>query len=120
LVGKTQFQYQNVGSLGALKLAVENGPYQNDTVAYNYDALGRVIGRSSVIALMGSQSRRAVMVRTAIPKQIPIGIMIMVSLTSMIGNVRAAVGRPLRMIVGRVGRHNLGTPEFQSKGKRRT
>ncbi|MEO9061083.1 MAG: hypothetical protein ABI270_03455 [Nitrosospira sp.] len=32
--GTTQFQYGPVGSLGALKLAAEDGPYANDSVSY--------------------------------------------------------------------------------------
>jgi RHS repeat-associated protein len=45
-VGTTQFQYGAVGSLGALKLAAEDGPYANDTVSYQYDALGRMTSRT--------------------------------------------------------------------------
>lgn len=44
--GTTQFQYGAVGSLGALKLAAEDGPYANDTIFYQYDALGRVTSRT--------------------------------------------------------------------------
>ena len=43
--GTTQFQYGPVGSLGALKLTNENGPYANDEISYQYDALGRVKSR---------------------------------------------------------------------------
>lgn len=45
-IGTTNFQYGPVGSQGALQLASENGPYNNDTIAYQYDALGRVVGRT--------------------------------------------------------------------------
>lgn len=45
-VGSTTFQYQPAGSLGALKLALETGPYANNGVAYQYDALGRVTTRT--------------------------------------------------------------------------
>ena len=45
-VGTTTFQYQPMGSSGALKLALETGPYTNNGVAYQYDALGRVIART--------------------------------------------------------------------------
>ena len=45
-VGKTTFQYQPVGSPGALRLALETGPYTNNGVAYQYDALGRVTTRT--------------------------------------------------------------------------
>jgi YD repeat-containing protein len=43
--GTTQFQYGAVGSLGALKLTGENGPYANDEISYQYDALGRMTSR---------------------------------------------------------------------------
>lgn len=45
-IGTTAFQYHPVGAAGALQLAVEDGPYNNDTVAYQYDALGRVVTRT--------------------------------------------------------------------------
>ncbi len=45
-VGATTFQYQPIGSLGALKLAVETGPYTNNGVAYQYEVLGRVVTRT--------------------------------------------------------------------------
>lgn len=44
--GTTQYQYQAVGSLGALQLSQEDGSYQNDNIAYQYDALGRVATRT--------------------------------------------------------------------------
>lgn len=44
--GATAYQYHPVGSLGALKLATEDGPFASDTIAYGYDALGRVVQRS--------------------------------------------------------------------------
>lgn len=44
--GTTQYQYHSVGSVGALQLASEDGPFQNDTIAYQHDALGRVTSRS--------------------------------------------------------------------------
>jgi RHS repeat-associated protein len=44
--GTTQYAYQPVGSLGALKLAREQGPFANTAIVYSYDALGRVVGRS--------------------------------------------------------------------------
>jgi RHS repeat-associated protein len=43
--GATQFQYQAVGAMGALKLLAEDGPFDNDAIAYQYDALGRVVAR---------------------------------------------------------------------------
>jgi RHS repeat-associated protein len=44
--GTTQYAYQAVGSPGALRLSQEDGPYHNDTIGYQYDALGRVTARS--------------------------------------------------------------------------
>lgn len=44
-IGSTTFAYHPVGAPGALKLASEDGPYGNDTVSYQYDALGRVTTR---------------------------------------------------------------------------
>ena len=41
--GTRQYQYYAPGVLGALKRKQESGPYLNDTIAYQYDALGRVI-----------------------------------------------------------------------------
>ena len=43
--GTTNYSYVRVGSLGALRLARETGPLPNGTIAYGYDALGRVVGR---------------------------------------------------------------------------
>jgi RHS repeat-associated protein len=43
--GVTGYQYYPAGSLGALKLAVEDGPGAHDAIAYAYDALGRVVER---------------------------------------------------------------------------
>lgn len=45
-LGTTTFKYQSTGSLGALKVALETGPYTNNGVAYQYDALGRVTTRT--------------------------------------------------------------------------
>lgn len=45
-IGTTQYQYKAIGTLGAQGLALEDGPYLNDTVAYQYDALGRVTTRT--------------------------------------------------------------------------
>jgi YD repeat-containing protein len=44
--GMTQYQYYPVGSLGALQLQQSDGAYTNDTIAYQYDALGRVTMRT--------------------------------------------------------------------------
>jgi RHS repeat-associated protein len=44
--GTRAYQYQPLGSPGALSLAQESGPYQNDGIGYQYDALGRLIGRT--------------------------------------------------------------------------
>ncbi|WP_374090157.1 RHS repeat-associated core domain-containing protein [Methylomicrobium lacus] len=44
--GTTQYQYQPPGQLGALQLSSIDGPYANDTVGYQYDALGRMAARS--------------------------------------------------------------------------
>ncbi|WP_343995930.1 RHS repeat-associated core domain-containing protein, partial [Ideonella azotifigens] len=44
--GTTQYQYGAVGSLGALQLTGEDGPYANDDIAYAYDELGRVKQRT--------------------------------------------------------------------------
>jgi RHS repeat-associated protein len=47
-VGTTTYSYYAVtnGQLGAGKLASVDGPFANDTIAYNYDALGRVTNRA--------------------------------------------------------------------------
>ena len=44
--GTTTYSYKPVGGLGALQLAEEDGPYNNDTIRYRYDALGRLTGRT--------------------------------------------------------------------------
>ena len=44
--GTTRYSYKPVGGLGALRLAEEDGPYNNDTIRYQYDALGRLTGRT--------------------------------------------------------------------------
>ena len=41
-IGTTTWQYRPLGSLGALQIATENGPFNNDVLTYQYDALGRV------------------------------------------------------------------------------
>jgi len=43
--GTTQFEYQPVGALGALHLLKEVGPYQNSTIGFQYDKIGRMVGR---------------------------------------------------------------------------
>ena len=48
-VGTTQYAYNAVGAppaLGAGRLASIAGPWANSTIAYTYDALGRVVSRS--------------------------------------------------------------------------
>jgi YD repeat-containing protein len=44
--GTTNYTYQSIGSLGALQLTQEAGPYNNDTIGYQYDALGRLATRT--------------------------------------------------------------------------
>ena len=44
--GATNYTYQPAGSLGALQLAQEVGPYGNDSIGYQYDALGRLASRT--------------------------------------------------------------------------
>ncbi len=44
--GTTTYEYQPAGSPGALKLAKVSGPSPNATIAWQYDALGRTIGRT--------------------------------------------------------------------------
>lgn len=44
--GTTQYQYKAIGSTGALELSLEDGSYQNDSIAYQYDVLGRVTTRT--------------------------------------------------------------------------
>jgi RHS repeat-associated protein len=43
--GTTQYQYVPVGTLGALKVRSESGPFLNSTIGYQYDALGRILTR---------------------------------------------------------------------------
>jgi RHS repeat-associated protein len=43
--GITSYSYKPVGAVGALQLATVDGPLGNDTITYNYDELGRVVGR---------------------------------------------------------------------------
>jgi RHS repeat-associated protein len=45
-LGTTAVTYVAAGSPGAGQVASIDGPYQNDTIAYTYDALGRVAARS--------------------------------------------------------------------------
>jgi RHS repeat-associated protein len=44
--GRTVYRYQPVGSLGALQLQQEAGAHQIDNIAYQYDALGRLVNRT--------------------------------------------------------------------------
>ncbi len=44
--GTTNYSYKPVGSLGALRLAKEAGPLPNGAIAYGYDKLGRIVGRT--------------------------------------------------------------------------
>ena len=44
-IGTTIYTFYPVGVLGALQVASVDGPWTNDTVAYQYDELGRVISR---------------------------------------------------------------------------
>lgn len=47
-LGSTSFNYGAVGQPGALRLASDTGPFSaNDSVHYGYDALGRVIQRTT-------------------------------------------------------------------------
>ncbi len=48
--GDTTYQYHSPGQLGALKLILEDDPYSNDTIAYQYDSLGRQTKRTIDIA----------------------------------------------------------------------
>ncbi len=45
-LGATSWQYNSVGVNGALRMAAENGPFNNDTIGYQYDELGRLSGHS--------------------------------------------------------------------------
>ena len=44
--GTTDYTYQAAGSLGAGQVASVGGPLADDTITYDYDALGRVTGRA--------------------------------------------------------------------------
>ena len=44
--GATSYSYVPIGSDGALQLASSDGPFNNDTIAYSYDALGRMSARN--------------------------------------------------------------------------
>ena len=44
--GTTQYQYYNLGVLGALRLAQESPPFANAAIAYGYDKVGRLAARS--------------------------------------------------------------------------
>ena len=44
--GTRAYNYQAIGSLGALKLLQESGPYANDSISYGYDALARLSART--------------------------------------------------------------------------
>jgi RHS repeat-associated protein len=44
--GTTQYRYVPVGSPGALQPLQDIGPFQNATIGYQYDALGRVVARA--------------------------------------------------------------------------
>lgn len=45
-IGTTTYTYNPAGTPGALQVASVNGPWANDTVSYQYDALGRVVSRA--------------------------------------------------------------------------
>lgn len=45
-IGVTTYSYHPVGVLGALQPATVDGPWANDTVMYQYDALGRLTNRA--------------------------------------------------------------------------
>ena len=44
--GTTNYSYVPIGTNGALQLASENGPFNNDSIGYTYDALGRMSARN--------------------------------------------------------------------------
>jgi RHS repeat-associated protein len=44
--GTTAYTYKAAGVVGALQLASVDGPLTNDTITYDYDELGRVVGRA--------------------------------------------------------------------------
>lgn len=45
-IGTRNYTYQPIGSLGALQLAREAGPFTNDSIAYSYDQLSRLSART--------------------------------------------------------------------------
>ena len=45
-IGTTQFSYGPLGQVGANNLVREDGPYNNDTIDYGYDAAGRMVSRT--------------------------------------------------------------------------
>jgi RHS repeat-associated protein len=45
-LGSTTYAYTPIGSLGALKLASIDGPFNNDVIGLTYDQLGRLAGRN--------------------------------------------------------------------------
>ena len=44
--GTTTYTYKAAGSLGAMQVASVDGPLTNDTITYDYDELGRPVGRA--------------------------------------------------------------------------
>jgi YD repeat-containing protein len=44
--GATNYSYEPVGGLGALRLEQEKGPLPSGSISYAYDALGRVVSRT--------------------------------------------------------------------------
>jgi RHS repeat-associated protein len=44
--GTTNYAYGAVGALGSLQLAQENSSFQDETIRYGYDSLGRLISRA--------------------------------------------------------------------------
>ncbi len=44
--GTIRFAYRTVGTSGALRLASIDGPWENDTLTFTYDSLGRITSRS--------------------------------------------------------------------------
>ena len=45
-IGTTSYTYKSAGTNGAGQVATVDGPLANDTIAYTYDELGRVIQRT--------------------------------------------------------------------------
>lgn len=45
-IGTTQWNYYPKGVAGALRIATEDGPWEDDTIRYEYDELGRIISRA--------------------------------------------------------------------------